>query len=177
MIKKIPLKNKIEAFIQYDHESGVFTRMGKNGVWKKTGSKGKNNCVEVSITGTSYKAHRLAWAWMTGEQPPSGIDHIDGDPSNNQWVNLREANQFQNMRNADVVRKIYDLPRGVTPSKQKIPKFRARIQVGKKNVHLGGFDTPEEASEVYQLAAELLHGNYAYHLSRKPTAQAKQGGA
>src|SRR5690554_91590 len=39
---------------------------------------------------TAVGAHRLAWHIMTGAEPPSAIDHLDGDPFNNSWSNLRD---------------------------------------------------------------------------------------
>jgi hypothetical protein len=50
---------------------------------KKTGYKSIGYC------GTQYRANRVAWFLMTGEQPPPLIDHEDRDKLNNKWRNLR----------------------------------------------------------------------------------------
>jgi hypothetical protein len=82
------------SLIHYDPETGVVTKRGKT-EWcqQKHGHK------LVSIGGTSYKAHRLAWFYMTGSWPVNHIDHIDGDPTNNKWSNLRDVTRSQNLRN------------------------------------------------------------------------------
>jgi hypothetical protein len=36
---------------------------------------------------------------MTGSWPTNHIDHIDGDPTNNAWINLRDVTRSQNLRN------------------------------------------------------------------------------
>ena len=38
-----------------------------------------------------------------------------------------------------------------------IKKYQARITIGRKQIHLGLFDTPEEASEAYQQAKLIYH--------------------
>lgn len=43
-------------------------------------------------------AHRVAWKWMTGEDPDQ-IDHINGVRNDNRFVNLRAADNMINSRN------------------------------------------------------------------------------
>lgn len=38
-----------------------------------------------------YFAHDLAYLYMTGEWPKSPIVHLNGDKSDNRWVNLKES--------------------------------------------------------------------------------------
>jgi hypothetical protein len=38
-----------------------------------------------------------------------------------------------------------------------IKKYQARIKIGRKQIYLGSFDTPEEASEAYQQAKLIYH--------------------
>ena len=50
--------------------------------------------------GKNYLEHRIIWAWMTGEWPEKMIDHIDQNPLNNRWSNLREADNATNQQNS-----------------------------------------------------------------------------
>jgi hypothetical protein len=80
--------------ISYDPETGEVTKMGKTD-WCKQ----KHGHMLVSVGGVHYKAHRLAWFYMTGAWPKNHIDHIDGNPTNNRWDNLRDVTRSQNLRN------------------------------------------------------------------------------
>jgi hypothetical protein len=84
-------------------------------------------------------AHRVLWAMAYGSWPKNQIDHIDGNPSNNQLKNLREAvtgseqqqNQKRNARN----RSGYP---GVSWHKGA-GNWQAYITVARRNYHLGYF--------------------------------------
>lgn len=52
----------------------------------------------VSINDKTYLAHRIIWLWMTGEWP-SSVDHINHNPADNRWENLREVAHSDNMKN------------------------------------------------------------------------------
>ena len=95
-----------------------------------------------------YFVHRLvAYAFLNLdlENPKQLIDHQDRNPSNNFVSNLRIVTHQQNMFNMNV--KGY---------RKQGNKWRARIQIGKKNKHLGYFDNEEDASKAYQ-DAKLIH--------------------
>ena len=51
----------------------------------------KGGYVYLFIDRKNILAHRVAWAIMTGRQPPAQIDHIDRDGTNNSWANLRDG--------------------------------------------------------------------------------------
>lgn len=62
--------------------------------------KGSSNqlSTQVRVDGKSYYVHRIIWKIMTGEEPNT-IDHIDGNPLNNKWNNLRDTDNLGNCKN------------------------------------------------------------------------------
>jgi hypothetical protein len=54
-----------------------------------------------AIDGSNYKAHRVIWKMINGEEPES-IDHIDGNRSRNVLENLRAATLVENSRNRKI---------------------------------------------------------------------------
>ena len=56
----------------------------------------------VSFKGKQYLGHRLAWYLHTGDWPEGEIDHINRDPGDNRWENLRDVSRSDNMLNAKV---------------------------------------------------------------------------
>lgn len=102
-------------------------------------------------------AHRVAWAFVTGVWPGDQIDHIDGDKTNNRFANLRDVSQTVNMQNQ---RRPYSNNKiglaGVYRHKAN-GRIYSQIRVSKKLVHLGYFDTPEQASEAFLKAKRELH--------------------
>jgi hypothetical protein len=95
-------------------------------------------------------AHRLAWFFMTGEWPANEIDHINGDPDDNRWCNLRAATRSQNARNrrAKNYWRVGD-------------KWRAGLRVDGKKKYLGFFDSEEAASVAVRDARVEHYGEFA----------------
>lgn len=94
---------------------------------------------------------------------PSGMvtDHINGNKIDNTRANLRVCTDNQNKWNRG---KSYVAK---TPYKgaywqSQIKRWYSRIQVEGKDIYLGTFDTPEQASEAYAKASLKYHGEYAY---------------
>lgn len=93
--------------------------------------------------------------------PPDGlvVDHIDGDPLNNQRSNLRVCTSQQNSFN---VRPGAGVSRFKGVSKHRFTdKWRAYISFNREQVHLGFFDSEEAAAVAHDMAASILHGEYA----------------
>lgn len=55
--------------------------------------------LRVRYKGKNHYVHRLIYSLVTGLEPES-VDHINGDRSDNRWVNLRGATKAQNRHNS-----------------------------------------------------------------------------
>lgn len=111
--------------------------------------------IKVGIGGISYRAHRLIWLMEHGEWPKAEIDHKNRVRNDNRLDNLRAANRSQNTVNSAARRAA---TRGVAKEHNK---WRARIKVGDRKVHLGMFLTKEEASRAFAEASIQLYGEFA----------------
>lgn len=111
-------------------------------LWKKTGKVAgckSHGYIVVRIDGTLYRAHRLIWKMMTGEEPEI-IDHKNRVRDDNGWGNLISGTQTQNNHNlpklatnrSGVVGVSWDSSRG---------KWAACISVNNRTIHLGRFDS------------------------------------
>lgn len=85
------------------------------------------------------------------EFPKSVVMHLDNNPLNNNLSNLKIGSQRENCSQLRTIKK--GLPTGVYFDKLS-KKYRAKILVQKKQIHLGLFKTIEEASNAYK---EKIH--------------------
>ena len=99
--------------------------------------------------------HRYLWEGKYGEAP-AVIDHINGNPKDNRFSNLRAATSSLNALNRKNQSKS-GLPKGVTYKKWCPNRpYQALLQHKGKQRSLGCFATPEEAAAAYKGAAALL---------------------
>jgi len=91
---------------------------------------------------------------------PDGIqiDHKNGNPFDNRKDNLRPATHAQNRQNSRINSSSKIGLKGVTRMGRK---FQATIHFNKNQLHLGTFNTAEEASAAYKDAALKHHGEFA----------------
>ena len=125
-----------------------------------TGAESEKGRINVGFQGKTYKAHILAWVCQTGEWPTHQIDHINEDPSDNRWANLRAATKSQNMRNITKIKSNTSGHKGVGFHKET-KKWRAYIKADGISYHLGLFPSKEDAIKAYKDAATKLHGVFA----------------
>lgn len=122
----------------------------------------KDGYRNINFHGTLYRAHRLAWFFMTGEWLPSkqDIDHINGDRSDNRWCNLRLVTRSQNSMNGHkLMVNNKSGVRGVSWRKDTC-KWHARITVDGKTILLGDFVRKEDAIAARREAEIKYFGYY-----------------
>lgn len=162
----------LKSILTYDPTTGLFA-------WNKSGKiaggvSGKGEYWCITIEGTFYRAHRLAWLYVYGYWP-TALDHKNRVKTDNWIDNLRETTPSQNVINSDR----YDLYKrtlmeygtvsalfkgeGVYYRKDR-DTWRARTWVrtpeGKrKRVSIGCFKTKEAALKAYDCYIAARKGN------------------
>ena len=103
--------------------------------------------------------HRILVSTFIGDLDGMVVDHIDGDRFNNDLSNLRICTPTQNLWNSRKREDSSSNFKGVYFHKN-LGKWVARIQVDRKNRHLGVFVTELEAAKAYEDVAKEIHGEF-----------------
>lgn len=153
-------QERLKELLHYDPETGVFTRLYGNECWKgkAAGGKDEKGYVRVRLYGAKYRAHRLAWLYMTGSWPKNQIDHINRIKHDNRIDNLRDVNNSQNKQNNFKARSDNKSGfLGVCSHQKKMGmRYNAVITSNGVSTNLGWYGTPEEAHQAY-LEAKIKH--------------------
>jgi len=171
---------EITSRLAYNPDTGAF-KWKNSGYPNKVGYIDKDGYLQIGICGATFRASHLAFLFMGKEPPawPDTVNHINRCRLDNRWRNLEILGNAKNASDGAAIRwdkKHMDrLPRtsigvynprpsntvnkwGYTgvryhPTKQR---FNSAITVSGRRVHLGWYDTPEEAGAVYQAAREMI---------------------
>lgn len=100
--------------------------------------------------------HRL----LTNAPVGKVVDHINGDTLDNRLENLRVCSHKENIRNQRSHPDKLQKYRGVDFMKSK-NKYRARITCDGKEIHIGLFDTAENAFTEYKKMSKELFKNFS----------------
>ncbi len=122
-------------------------------------SKTLNGYYQVSLRNTgklnTQKIHRIVMATFEGESDLQ-VNHINGDKSDNRFVNLEYVKHLENMNHRYTIlrrQKRY----GVTLNK-RTNKWESRIKNNNKITHIGTYKNKDKAYEAFYNAYVNTHG-------------------
>lgn len=177
MTKALPTQELLRQLLDYDPETGVLTWKvrplemfpaghharswnTKNAGHPALSILGTKGYLAGNILGFRMRSHRAIWVWVTGQYPDQ-IDHIDGDRTNNKWLNLRNVTGFENQKNMARSARNSSGVIGVH-WKQSHQKWTASIRGAGKNKTIGQFDHFEEAVAA-RATANIQYGFHSNH--------------
>lgn len=143
----------------FSSDSGMKT-FNKQFAGRVAGSIKQNRYIEVRFMNDRYRAHRIIFKMMTGIDPKEEIDHINNNPIDNRWKNLRASSSSQNKCNQRI-RSTSTTGFKCVRWHKRDKKFYSVLKTQGKSFFLGYFDNPEEAHKSYCLAALNYFGSYA----------------
>lgn len=162
------MNREIEEFIHrklsYFPETGLVCWKYGPSSYRENSAAGNlrdDGYIDIRVSGTLIRAHRIAWFLAKGYWPIDKIDHINGIRSDNRIENLRECCSKENSEN--ITKKSGNKHKsytskylGVSWSKQK-RKWVAQIRDGGSSKHLGSFESEEDASSAYLAEKSRIH--------------------
>jgi hypothetical protein len=87
--------------LSYDPATGLFTHLKGKNKGDVAGWSNDDGYVYLTIRGTKYQAHRVAWFYSHGTWPVYEIDHKDRVRNNNKLDNLRDVTHQVNATNKE----------------------------------------------------------------------------
>jgi hypothetical protein len=169
-MKQVATIERIREVLGYNPETGIFVWKKRNDVrpcWnarhagKKTGVKTNIHgfySICIVIDSKTYRAHRVAWAYVHGYWPKNEIDHINLDPCDNRIANLREADRAQNECNKRVR---VDNKLGIKGIHWDKTRNKYFVQLKFKDISIKKrFDSLEVARNFYNEQAIKYHGEF-----------------
>ena len=155
----------IGDYFAYSKESktGLINKVDRHYRAKKDQEAGwidSEGYFRIKVSPKTYAVHRVVYFLCTGIDPEEKqIDHIDGNPSNNKFSNLRLATHNQNVYNS---KKRKDNTSGVTGvcRDKRSERYEVNIKYKGRLVKLGRFCDKNEAVAVRIAAEYRFKGEY-----------------
>jgi hypothetical protein len=155
----------LKALLHYDPETGVFTWAKYRNCFARAGQKAGYQRADGYLVFTlsghgQFLGHRLAWLYVTGAWPDEMIDHVNGDPSDTRFVNLRPATRSQNMMNMALPPSNTSGVKGVSWNRRH-QRWEAYITLNRKQMKLGTYRELTDAAQARKAAEQRLFGEFA----------------
>lgn len=156
--------SSLKNLLKYNHVNGVFTWLVKTSSRAMPGYEcgylTPAGYRRIKIKGHEVFAHRLAFFYMTGKWPNDEVDHINGIPSDNRFVNLRLCTHRQNLFNQKMKSNNSSGIKGVSFDLTR-SMWRSRLTVNGYEKHLGYFSSKQKAVFVVSSERTKAHGEFA----------------
>ena len=165
MAIEIPIQ-ELKEIVHYDPETGIMKWAkllnARAPIGKECGRTMTRGYRAFIVRRKTIYTHRAAWAYVNGSWPKNTIDHINGNKSDNRISNLREATSGENNRNSKTPKSNTSGVKGVSWN-SKHQRWRARVGINKKDIHVGEFLTIQQAENAIIEMRKTLHGEFARH--------------
>lgn len=169
------MKCKITAedlrnLLHYDPETGVFTRLVSTGgrygarAGSVAGTLHPDGRVMISVRSRLYKAHRLAWLYMTGEWPEQDVLHRNHRSDDNRWSNLFEGRSEEHRDHQRRTPEREAMLKGGAREAERvvsIDMLRERVRYDAETGELRWADSVPESSFIDARAAKIWHTKFA----------------
>src|SRR5262245_58644302 len=137
------MQKHVRHLYRYDAKTGIFTwknpRSPRVRFGEVAGKVDKLGYRRLSVYGRHYPASWVAWMYVTGKWTKNEMYHINSDPTDNRFSNLREATRSENCVNKKKYYKENSYGyRGVKINSSG--RFSAAIMSKGKEEYLGVFD-------------------------------------
>ncbi|MGJ8681634.1 HNH endonuclease [Paraglaciecola sp.] len=156
--KPLPSQDRLKKVLNYDPITGNLT-------WKHhanrvdligsgCGTKRSDGYYSCHIDGDKFAVHRVIYKLMTNEEPQL-VDHINGNPSDNRWCNLRSVTSQENNKNTKLLKNNKTGIAGVFYH-EKQHRYHANVRINGKSLHLGSYADIEKAKFARSIADKVL---------------------
>jgi hypothetical protein len=161
-MKELPSLERLQELFDYNSGKGLL-------LWKKptklrikagmiAGTKNAKGYLNACVDARSYMVHRLIWLYHYGKPPENSIDHINGVRHDNRICNLRDVSNTVNTENQKRATSQNRSSGALGVSREKKHRrWRAVIETKGKQIHIGYYDTIEEAQTAYINKKRQLH--------------------
>lgn len=164
-MRRYPPIWRLLEVLEYEPGTGLLTWKERSGKWssrwnsryagKTAGTTNRQDgYVHIKVDERNWCAHRIIWA-MTAGYWPEVVDHINGNPSDNRWCNLRAVDQATNQRNQKMHITNRSGVTGVHSVKHR-GDWLASIRVDGVQIHLGYFKEKEDAVNARRIAEKTF---------------------
>ena len=158
-MKRHKIPKDIEGHFKY--EDGKLFRL-INDEWHAVCKTNRQGYIITTFRKIRYRAHRIIWFLVKGEQPPENLDHINNDKADNRIENLRVATTAQNAHNERTPINNTSGVKGILWDKQT-SKWRGQVKANGKKHCAGRYAEIKDAEDAVRELREKLHGEYANH--------------
>lgn len=150
---------RLLQLLSYDADTGAFhwrvSSSNRIHVGDRAGAVGANGRRFIMVEGEKFQAHRLAWFYVHKEWPVGDVRQENGNYDDASLKNLSAVSRIGSAARRGPTKDNTSGFRGVSP--RGAGRWQASITWNYRQVNLGGnFETPEEASEIYEFVCARM---------------------